>query len=270
VGLNTRRLQEARMTYPVRLSLATYNLWGTERWPARAPALAAFCDRYRPDVLCVQELTPETRAFLDDQLPSHARVTDPYEGWTVESNLWWRSDLFHVLGAGAEDVGIVAYPRRRLFWVRLQPQGRDPSFVVATVHLTDAAGDELRTGITPRVRETEAVIAALAQVVGEGEPAFLTGDFNDALLPVAALFAAGYTSCFGALAQFPPPTMPTSLSRFGVTGFSTAFVYDWIVANSHARAVSASSPHVYADEIAPSDHWPVHAVYELAAAARTA
>src|SRR5579864_8418843 len=29
------------------------------------------------------------------------------------------------------------------------------------------------------------------------------------------------------------------------------------------RAVSASSPHIYANDIAPSDHWPVHAVYEV-------
>jgi endonuclease/exonuclease/phosphatase family metal-dependent hydrolase len=255
------------MVFPVRLSLVTYNLWGTERWPARAPALAAFCDRYRPDVLCTQELTPATQSFLDDQLPSHARVTDPFDGWTLESNLWWRSDLFDEVRHGAEDVGIVAYPRRRLFWVRLRPQGWDRSMVVATVHLTDAAGDELRTGATPRVRETQAVIAALREIVGADEPAFLTGDFNDALLPVAALFGAGYTSCFGALGQLPPPTMPASVSRFGVAGFATAFVYDWIVANRHARAVAASVPHVYADDVAPSDHWPVQAVYDLASGA---
>jgi len=40
-------------------------------------------------------------------------------------------------------------------------------------------------------------------------------------------------------------------------------VYDWIVANRHARAIAASSPHVYANDLAPSGHWPVQAVYEL-------
>ena len=40
-------------------------------------------------------------------------------------------------------------------------------------------------------------------------------------------------------------------------------MYDWIVANRHARAIAASSPHVYANDLAPSGHWPVQAVYEL-------
>jgi endonuclease/exonuclease/phosphatase family metal-dependent hydrolase len=253
----------SRMAFPVRFSIATYNLWGTERWPARAPALAAFCERYRPDVLCVQELTALTQAFLDDQLPEHTRVMDGYEGWTVEDNLWWRDDLFEAVAYGAEDVGISAYPLRRLFWARLRPRGHDRSFVVSSVHLTDAAGDELRTGVTPRVQEAEAVVAALRGLLAEDEPALVTGDLNDDLLPVATLYAAGYVSCFGALGQFPPATFPTSLSTFGVSDFSTAFVYDWIVANRYARPLAASSPHVYVDDIAPSDHWPVHAVYEL-------
>ncbi len=251
------------MAFPVRFSIATYNLWGTERWPARAPALAAFCQRYRPDVLCVQELTAVTQSFLDAQLLDHTRVSDAYEGWTVEGNLWWRDDLFEAVASGAEDVGIVAYPRRRLFWVRLQPRGHDRSFVVSTVHLTDAAVNELRTGVSPRVQEAEAVVAALRGLLADDEPALVTGDLNDALLPVATLYGAGYVSCFGALGQFPPATFPTSLSTFGVSDFSTAFAYDWIVANRHARAIAASSPHVYVDDIAPSDHWPVHAVYEL-------
>ena len=251
------------MAFPVRFSIATYNLWGKERWPARAPALGAFCERYRPDVLCVQELTAATQSFLDAQLPDHTRVTDDYEGWTVEGNLWWRDDLFEAVASGAEDVGIVAYPRRRLFWARLRPCGHDRSLVISTVHLTDAAGDELRTGVSPRVREAEAVVAALRGLLAEGEPAFVTGDLNDALLPAATLYAAGYVSCFGALGQFPPATFPTSLNTFGVSDFSAAFVYDWIVASRQARPLAASSPHVYVDDIAPSDHWPVLAVYEL-------
>lgn len=222
-----------------------------------------FCARYRPDVLCVQELTETTQTFLDEELPTHARVHAPGEGW-ADSNLWWRSDLFEELEHGAAEFGNVVYPMRRLCWVRFRVRDRDHTFVVSTVHLTDQGTDELPTGVSPRVREAEAVIAALREVVGDGEPAFVTGDLNDSLLPVAALFDAGYWSCFGALGQLPPPTMPTSLTTFGTLGFSSAFVYDWIVANRHARAIAASSPHVYANDLAPSDHWPVQAVYELA------
>jgi hypothetical protein len=39
---------------------------------------------------------------------------------------------------------------------------------------------------------------------------------------------------------------------------------DLIVANRHARAIAASVPQVYCEDTAPSDHWPVQAVYQLA------
>jgi len=132
------------MTFPVRLSVVTYNLWGTERWPERAPALHEFCARYRPDVLCVQELTETTQTFLDEELPTHARVHAPGEGW-ADSNLWWRSDLFEELEHGAAEFGNVVYPMRRLCWVRFRVRDRDHTFVVSTVHLTDQGTDELPT-----------------------------------------------------------------------------------------------------------------------------
>ena len=252
--------------FPVRFSIVTYNIWNTQRWPQRAPALGLFLDRYGPDVLCVQELTLDTRAFLDERLVSHARVEDPFSGWATESNIWWRSDLFECLGHGAEDFDCVAYPDRRLFWVRLRPVGRSASMVVSTLHLTDfGTPQELETGVSPRVGEAHRVVAGLARVVGPDEPALVVGDFNDAIGPLVPLLVAGYTSCFGALDQIPPTTLPTSLDRFGGGGFASAFVLDWILANRHARAIAASSPHVYADDVPPSDHWPIHAVYELQA-----
>jgi hypothetical protein len=38
---------------------------------------------------------------------------------------------------------------------------------------------------------------------------------------------------------------------------------DLIVANKHARAIAASVPQCYAGDLAPSDHWPVQAIYQL-------
>jgi endonuclease/exonuclease/phosphatase family metal-dependent hydrolase len=249
--------------FPVRVSVVTYNLWGTERWPEREPALRSFCRLFIPDVLCVQELEPETRAVLDDELPTHDRVEDSFAGWAHCSNVWWNRALFESVAHGAEDVAIAREPDRRLFWVRLKVLDRDQTLFVGTVHFTDqGTPEELGQGRSTRVAETNQTIAALRRLVGAAEPAMLVGDFNDALLPLGPLFAAGYKSCFGVLGQLPPPTMPSGISRFP-PGFATAFVLDWIVANQHARAVSAASPHVYAAEVPPSDHWPVQAVYEL-------
>ena len=253
------------MEFPVRFSIVTYNLWNTQQWPERAPALGRFLDRFLPDVLCTQELTPGTRGFVDVRLPSHARVDDPLPGWSTESNIWWRADLFEPVEHGAEDFGCAAYPERRLFWVRLRPAGETATMVVSTVHLTDfGTADELETGASPRVaRSWRRSSRGSLTSVRDNEPALVVGDFNDAIGPLVPMLMAGYTSCFGALDQIPPPTMPASLDRFGGGGFASAFVLDWICANRHLRTIAASSPHVRDGDTPPSDHWPVQAVYEV-------
>jgi len=70
--------------FPTRISLVTYNLWNTKRWPLRAPALEQFARLFQPDVFCIQELRAETQAFLDEALPGHTRVQDDFAGWTCE------------------------------------------------------------------------------------------------------------------------------------------------------------------------------------------
>ncbi len=251
--------------FPARMSIVTYNLWGTERWTERSPALRLFCTTYVPDVMGVQELSVESRALIDEALPDHARVEDGFPGWTTEGNIWWNDGLFELITHGAEDIGIAAPGDRRLFWVRLRLRDRPRTLWVGSVHLTAAdTRKELDEGWNSRVDEAKRAIDALGRLVEADEPAFLVGDFNDALAPLALLFGSGYHSCFAKLAQLPPSTMPAFSDRLLRYGFASSFVYDWIVANDQARPVSASSPHVFADHVPPSDHWPVHAVYELA------
>lgn len=252
------------MVFPVRFSIVTYNLWGTERWPERAESVRVFLQRFKPDILCVQEVTPTTARFLDSELTDHARVEDELPGWSTESNIWWRADLFDCLEHGAEEFGCTEYPDRRLFWVRLRPVDRTATLVVSTAHLTDfGTAHELETGESPRVREAHALVAGLRRVVADGEAALVMGDFNDSIGALVPLLMAGYRSCFGALDQIPPMTMPTALDRFGGGGFTSSFVLDWVLANSRLRALSAASPHVYVADVPPSDHWPIQAVYEL-------
>jgi exonuclease III len=79
---------------PARLSFITYNIWLTERWPARAAALEHFLKLFTPDILCVQELQRPTQEFLDGLLKAHERVRDPFPGWTKESNIYWTDNIF--------------------------------------------------------------------------------------------------------------------------------------------------------------------------------
>lgn len=249
---------------PTRLAFVTYNIWLTERWPARAAALERFLKLFTPDVLCVQELQRPTQEFLDRALVGYARVHDPLPGWTNESNIYWNEAIFGKIEHGAEEVSHVER-NRRLFWARLEIKSARKAIFVATAHLTSPKNsDEGDTGVSPRVRQLRRVAEELGRRVHEGEPAFFMGDMNDAWHPQRILLQAGFVSCFAALGMQSPPTFqcyPTADVQPGERTITEAI--DLIAANQHARAIAASVPQVYADGLAPSDHWPVQAIYEL-------
>jgi endonuclease/exonuclease/phosphatase family metal-dependent hydrolase len=250
--------------FPVRLSIVTYNIWTTDRWPERAPALENFLRLIRPDVLCLQELAAPTQQFLDSTLATHDRVHDALPGWTVEGNIYWDRALFEKVAHGAEDVG---HPEkdRRLFWARLKLRDGGRTVLVSTAHLTSPTQEpEASTGASPRVGQLKRIAEALGRIVQGGEPAFFMGDMNDARHPQKILKPAGYVSCFSALGQQSPPTFkcyPTANAKAGEPSSTEAI--DLIAANAQARAVSASVPRVFFGDLAPSDHWPVHAVYQI-------
>lgn len=249
---------------PIRLSIVSCNLWMTQRWAERAPAVEKFLELFRPDVFCVQELTPETQAFLDGVLKDHERVHDALAGWTVESNIWWNASLLERVEHGAEDLG-QPEAERRLFWARLRVKSSGRSMFVSTAHLTPPGREpEASTGQSPRVGQLQRVCAALERLVREGEPAFFMGDMNDARHPQRILNQIGFVSCFAALGLQSPPTYkcyPTANVQPSEAAITEAI--DLIVANRPARAIAASVPVFYYNGMAPSDHWPVQAIYEV-------
>ena len=68
----------------------------------------------------------------------------------------------------------------------------------------------------------------------------------------------------GALLQSPPTFQCYPAANIEPGEQTITEAIDLIVANQHARVIAASVPHCFHGDIAPSDHWPVHAVYELA------
>jgi endonuclease/exonuclease/phosphatase family metal-dependent hydrolase len=250
--------------HPIRLSFITYNLWNTERWEARRPALGEFVRVFRPDVLCVQELQPESRAFLDASLTGYDRVEDPFPGWTNEGNIYWNCRLLAEVEHGAEDVDIQE-PERRLFWARLRVRDKGPTLLVCTAHFTFRGNsDEVLTGWSPRVRQTRLAIEALQRLAGPGEPVLLMGDLNDSSHPAYLLHEAGYTDCFTALHLQSPPTAPCiPTSRRLPHEPAPSQTLDWILGNARVRPVAASVPRFFFGDMTPSDHWPVLAVYEI-------
>lgn len=252
------------MPTPLRISIVSFNIWITERWAMRAPALEKFLQLFQPDILGLQEVQPESLAAIDQWLPRHARVRDAFPGWNTEGNIYWRSDLFTETEHGAEDVGIPE--NRRLFWARLCVRETGQSVLVGTAHLTHQRDDpEAATGSSPRIGQMRQIIAALQRLNQADEALFFMGDLNDPAHPQHMLHEAGYQNCFGALGLQPAATWkayPTAGVEPGEPPVSECI--DWLVANDRARAVAASVPHFYYRDASPSDHWPVHAVYELA------
>jgi endonuclease/exonuclease/phosphatase family metal-dependent hydrolase len=248
----------------MRVNVVTYNIWNTQRWAHREPALRKFLELFDPDIFCVQELMPKTRDAIDGWLATHDRVHDRLTGWNRESNIWWRRSLFRENDHGAEAVDIAASRHRRLFWARLTHERG--TVLVSTAHLTQQrAPRELETGQSPRIGETNRIIASLKRLARADEPVFFMGDLNDPAGAPTLLHEAGYPSCFAALGLVPDTTFkcyPTADIAPGK--FVMNQTVDWIVANRHARPIAACVPRFYCNDTAPSDHWPVQAVYEIA------
>lgn len=253
--------------FPIRLSIITYNLWNTMRWPLRQPALKQFIQLFCPDILCLQELHPETQAFLDEMMLHHDRVYDDFSGWIWQSNIYWNSHLLEEIEHGAEDIGIIDLltDDRRLFWVRLLLRSRNQTVFVSTAHFSaKSLPAELQTGHSPRLEQAHRTVRALQYLVKSGEPAFFMGDLNDTSHPIYILHDAGYTTCFAALGLPPPPTAPcypTADLSLGSPTLNQSL--DWIVSNQYARAIAAQVPHFYHGDFGPSNHWPVLAIYEI-------
>ena len=250
---------------PTRLSFVTYNLWNIQRWPERKAALRGFFRRFQPDVFCLQELRIETRDELDEALPDHRRVEDSFPGWMRESNIYWNKNLLQEVQHGAEDIGIGSDAYRRLFWVRLKVRSSGKTFFVATAHYTyQEHPEELKTGYSPRLEQAKRTAQMLTGLAREKEPVLFLGDLNDPVVPVHILAEAGFQDCFSRLNLLPPSTWPAwPTARILPWESHGSQTIDWIVSNDHARPIAASVPQYYFDDLSPSDHWPVLAVYEL-------
>ena len=253
------------MTFPTRITLLTYNLWNTIRWPERQPALEQFFLSFRPDIFCLQELRAETRNVLDAVLPDYRRVVDDFPGWERESNIYWNDNLFEEVSHGFEDIAIDSDEYRGLFWARLNLRGAQRTLLVSTAHYTfQGHKNEMETGCSPRLEQANQTVAALGRLAQPGEPVFFMGDLNDPVMPIDVMRTAGFHTCFARLGLLPPPTWPSlpTANMRALDMFSNQTI-DWIVSNDQARPLAALVPQFYHESLSPSDHWPVFSLYEI-------
>jgi len=247
--------------YPIRFVACTLNLWAESRWPERQEALKQFLQCYTPDILCVQELRPATRQFIDAVLETHQRVEDPFEGWLREGNIYWNREMFEPVEYGGEEIGILE-ELRRLFWVRLRFRVADaPILFVSTAHYTWAGNaQEAATGLNPRLAQARRTIEALAKLAPSTEPLLFMGDLNDCLHPLRILQAGGLTSSFAALRRRHPLTFPSIVDRE-----LPALTLDWMLHRGPIYPMNSEAVDFYVDGVAPSDHKPVVTTYRIVA-----
>jgi endonuclease/exonuclease/phosphatase (EEP) superfamily protein YafD len=239
-----------------RFTVCTYNVWADSRAEERAKPLSEFLRIHTPDILCLQELRGWSRDLIAEALPTHDCVTDDFEGWTVEGNVFWNRDLFDMVDCGAEDIGMIE-PLRRLFWARLR--SGDRTAVVSTAHYTWIGNKvEADGGPSPRFEQARRTVEALDGIAGNAEATLFMGDLNDFAHPIRILREGGLMDSFKALGRFTQPTHPAMPTASG-----TPQSIDYIMSRGAIRPMTTEVVDFYIGDIAPSDHKPVLATYCL-------
>ncbi len=242
----------------------TYNLLGTIRWAERRPSLERFFRLHGPDVLCVQELTPEACELIAGTLPAMSRVDDPLDGWTNEGNIFWDAGLFDALGYGTADINILA-EGRCLFWVRLRIKDTGSTMIVATAHFDWFDNTrELTERINVRVEQAERTVEALDALAGDDEPVLFMGDLNDDWHPLAVLREAGFADSFTALGRDPVPTHPAPPMK----STYPPRTHDWMLHRGPIRPLLTAVIDAYVGDLPGSDHKPVATTYRIETPAR--
>ena len=167
------------------------------------------------------------------------------------------------------DIGIEASearkPKRRLFWVRLQPKNSVTTLLVTTAHLTweGGSGKEQDTPYTNnRTAQADSAIRAISELKNENEPVFFCGDMNDSWhVPFLLRDKAEMISADFALNL---PTEPTHPARpcFHEERIPSQ-TRDWIFASKNLTPILSRvcSEMTLGTGVHPSDHYPVFSVY---------
>eukprot|EP01038_Epipyxis_sp_PR26KG_P009438 gene9438-12718_t len=262
-------MEFASNSFPVRLSVTTFNVWGNNKWPERSTSLIQTLQTIRSDVYLLQEITPNIIEFLDKTLGVYKRVVDDKNpGWVNESNIYWNTDLLELVDHGFSELSMVDYPHRGFFWVRLSIKSMPQSTIfLSTVHFPwVGCPAEISTGINQRIPAATKVCEYFRRLVPPGEPAILGGDFNDDYHPLRVLNdEIGLMDVFESLDLPPPITHPVRPSDYEEE-MRPNRTLDWILCSlpSKSRVVAAFAKNVRGGTYPPvSDHLPVVALFEF-------
>jgi len=253
-------------SFPCRIKFVTLNVMGPLMWPERSIALTQSLHTMDPDILLLQELTPEIIAHLDSHLSHHRRIESDKKCFNTELQIYYKKNLFNLLDQGASPLEQVDYPDRDLCWARFEVISRpDVKFFVATCHMPwPGCPAELESGVNQRLLCTVKVCEHLRRLAPRHEAIILAGDFNEAYQPLRMLQEEIGLTCIFEMLDLPPPiTHPMRNSHISEAGNPDS-TRDWLTCTfplgSKAIAAYAQVPR---GPHCVSDHAAVVGIIEL-------
>ena len=257
------------LRFPARITVTTFNVWGSNYWPERAVSLSSMLMILKSDIYLLQEVTPQILQCLDQNMGKYNRIHDEKNpGWNTESNIYWNGELFSLIDHGFADLEIEDHPNRGLFWVRLSLKS-NPSTTIfcSTAHFPWVGCDaELATGMNQRIPASTKVCEHFRRLVPVNECAIFGGDLNDDFHPLRILSEeVGLMDVFESLDLPPPITHPVRPSDL-VEEMRPNRTLDWLLCSLPApsRVVAAFAKGLRGGKYPPiSDHMPVMAVFEI-------
>jgi endonuclease/exonuclease/phosphatase family metal-dependent hydrolase len=181
--------EPAPKTDPTLIRIITWNIhcgqdkglpWKQFDWPHRKVALRTALEQAQPDILCVQEATPEQVSFLEGTLPGHSRVGVGRDGESAGEHcaIYFNRSRFTELGGNTfwleeptdqPGASSTLDAKRICTWVRLRDRadGRTVRVYNAHLYLWEA----------PRLKAAKMIVAHIADG-DRADAVLLTADFN--------------------------------------------------------------------------------------------
>lgn len=236
-------------------------------WRHRRASVVETLHRTTPDIVGFQEVLRSQLEDLRAALPGHRAVGSPREAGDVGEYvpLFFDTARFDAVSCGdfwlsptpevEASLGWDAPDPRHCTWAVLEERSSGVHFGVFNTHLD-------RWGALARV-EGARLIVTRTQVAG-GLPFLVIGDFNagETSEPLQALRAAGLVDTYRVI--HPDETAVETAHDYGAPGLDEKI--DFVMCDSSWRVVDADIVREPAAGRLPSDHYPVVADVELAAA----
>lgn len=247
----------------------TYNVWGNHYWPQRSEPLVKNLLRILPDVLVLQEVTPEILMLIDQSLMNYDRIKEKHISWSTESNIYWNTNIFSLIDHGFSSMNLDSHPNRGLFWVRLASiDNPDIAIFVSTTHLPWVGSPfELETGLNQRISTTQKICNILMDlcISNPNNSFILAGDFNEDYHPLRILQERiEFVDVYELLDMTAPITHPVRPSDPKEERLPNRTL-DWITCRLRpgSRVMGAFVKASRGEFPPASDHMPVIALFEF-------